>query len=117
MAADADRGRLRDDRRIARFRRELLPCLERRFDPERVIVFGSRARGEALEHSDLDVVLVSDAFRDVSWLDRPTRVHEECDIRFGVELLCYTPDEFRRKREELGVVRTAVEEGFDLLGG
>lgn len=33
--------------------------------------------------------------------------------RFREELLCYTPEEFDRKRDELGVVRTAVEEGFD----
>ena len=61
-------------------------------------------------------LVVADAFRDVAWLDRPVRVHEECDIRFAVELLCYTPEEFARKREELGIVRTAVAEGVDLLG-
>lgn len=103
------------DERVARFRREVLPCLQDRYDPERVILFGSRVRDEALAHSDLDVIVVSDAFRDVPWIDRPVRVSLECDIRFGVELLCYTSDEFARKREELGIVRTAVEEGFDLL--
>lgn len=101
------------DPRVARLREELLPCLEREFDPERVLVFGSRARGDALEHSDLDLILVSREFEGVSWLDRPLRVHEECDIRFGVELLCYTPEEYHRKREELGIVRSAEEEGFD----
>ncbi|MFB6240935.1 MAG: nucleotidyltransferase domain-containing protein [Gemmatimonadota bacterium] len=98
---------------MTRFREELLPCLERVFEPERVIVFGSRARGEALTHSDLDVILVSEAFTEIPWLERPLAVHDACDIRFGVELLCYTPEEFDRKRDELGVVRTAVEEGFD----
>lgn len=101
------------DPRVARFRDEVLPCLESTFAPERVLVFGSRARGDALAHSDLDVLLVSREFEDVPWLDRPVRVHEACDIRFGIELLCYTPEEFRRKREELGIVRTASEEGFD----
>ena len=51
----------------------------------------------------------------LAWLDRPVRVVEDCDIRFGVELLCYTPQEYARKREELGIVRTASEQGIDLL--
>lgn len=103
------------DERIARFRREALPRLVRRYRPARVLVFGSRARGEALKDSDLDVLIVAEAFRGVRWLDRPVRVAEDCDIRFGVELLCYTPDEYERKLGELGIVRTASEEGLELL--
>jgi len=81
-----------------------------------VLVFGSRARGDALKDSDLDVLIVADAFRGIAWLDRPVRVQQECDIRFGVELLCYTPEEYARKRAELGIVRTASAEGMELLG-
>lgn len=103
------------DERIARFRDEVLPCLVRRFDPERVVVFGSRVRGEALDHSDLDALIVAEAFRDVPWLERAPRVVLDCDIRFGVELLCYTPEELARKREQWGIVRTALEEGIDLI--
>lgn len=103
------------DERVARFRDEVLPCLARRYDPERVIVFGSRARGDALEHSDLDVLVVSEAFANVPWLERAPQVVLGCDIRFGIELLCYTPEEFARKREELGIVQTALAEGMDLL--
>ena len=75
------------DPRVARFREEVLPCLERAFEPQQVLIFGSRARGDALEHSDLDLILVSRDFEGVPWLDRPLRVHEACDIRFGIELL------------------------------
>ena len=103
------------DQRIERFRAEVLPLLVERFQPSKVLVFGSRARGDALQDSDLDVLIVAESFRGTRWLDRPVRVYEDCDIRFGVELLCYTPDEFERKRRELGTVRTAVEEGVELL--
>lgn len=105
------------DRRVQEFREDVLPCLVDRLQPEAVILYGSRARGDALRHSDLDLVLVSRAFEDVPWLDRPLLVHDTCTIRMGVELLCYTPEEYRRKREELGIVRVAVEEGVDLLEG
>ena len=50
------------------------------------------------------------------WLNRPVRVTLDCDIRFGVELLCYTPEEYERKRQEWGIVQTATEEGVELLG-
>jgi len=103
------------DEKVARFRREVLPRLIERYRPAHVILFGSRARGDALKDSDLDVLVVSDAFADVRWVDRMFRVYQDCDIRMGVELLCYTPDEYQRKLGELGIVRTASEEGLELL--
>ena len=105
------------DEKVARFRREVLPALVAQFRPSKVLVFGSRARGDALKDSDLDVLIVAQAFRPIRWLDRAFRVHMDCDIRFGVELLCYTPEEYARKREELGIVRTASEEGVELRIG
>ncbi len=30
-------------------------------------------------------------------------------------VLCYTPEEYGRKKEELGIVRVASQQGFDLL--
>lgn len=103
------------DDKVARFRREVLPRLVERYRPAHVIIFGSRARGDALRDSDLDVLVVSDAFGDIRWLDRSPRVYGDCDIRFGVELLCYTPEEYARKVDELGIVRTASEEGMEML--
>lgn len=103
------------DEKVARFRREVLPRLVEQFRPSNVLVFGSRARGHALKHSDLDILVVAEAFRDITWLDRGVAVHRACDIRFGVELLCYTPEEYPRKREEFGIVQTATAEGVELL--
>lgn len=103
------------DEKLTRFRREVLPRLVEGYRPTRVLAFGSRVRGDALKDSDLDVLIVAEAFRGVRWLDRPVRVTEDCDIRFGVELLCYTPDEYERKLGEWGIVRTASDEGLELL--
>ena len=42
--------------------RDLLPTIRRRlvsrFRPERIVVFGSQARGDATQHSDLDLLVV-----------------------------------------------------------
>ncbi len=103
------------DEKVERFRREVLPRLVAAYQPTLVLIFGSRARGDALRESDLDVLIVSPRFADTPWLDRPVRVARDCDLRFGVELLCYTPEEYQRKSQELGIVRTATAEGLDLL--
>ena len=86
-----------------------------RYRPTLAVAFGSRSRGEGLAHSDLDLLIVSERFRDVRWLDRSVRVVEALDLSFGVDLLCYTPEEYERKREELGIVQTASREGIKLF--
>ena len=104
------------DERLQEFRVKFLPKLVDTFQLMLVLAFGSRARGDALRHSDLDLLIVSEAFRDVRWLDRRVRVLETLDPPFGVDLLCYTPEEYERKRGELGIVRRASEEGIVLVG-
>jgi len=91
--------------------RDYLPRLRRRYHPELVLLFGSRARGEALDESDLDLLIVSERFRGISFLDRATAVLTALEIPFSVEVLCYTPEEFRARRRGLSIVAQAVAEG------
>lgn len=103
-----------EDRKLAEFVRDHLPTLRERLAPLRVIAFGSRVRGEALATSDLDLVLVSPSFGALPYLKRPLAVLELLGYPSGLELLCYTPEEFEQKRHELGIVRVAVEQGIAL---
>ncbi len=82
------------DPRLNEFRTRFLPKLVAEFHPTLVLAFGSRVRGEGLAHSDLDLLIVSELFQDVRWLDRPVQVVETLDLSFGVDLLCYTPEEY-----------------------
>lgn len=100
--------------RLDRFREVYLPRFRERFGPCRVILFGSWARGDALVDSDLDLIVVSGAFQGLGFLERAIRVLEETDLVLGADLLCYTPEEFERKRAEEGIVKTAVAEGIVL---
>jgi predicted nucleotidyltransferase len=99
---------------VRRFAERYLPKLRRRYRPAVVLVFGSRARGEALAESDLDLVVVSDRFRDIPFLERASALLDELAAPFPVDVLCYTREEFARKRRELGIVSLAVEEGIAL---
>jgi len=94
-------------------------AIKRRIPDARVILFGSRARGEALKHSDVDLIVVSNVFRGMHFTDRASyvlRILWEEGVRPGVDvdLLCYTPEEFEKKRGEVGVVREALKNGVEL---
>ena len=103
-----------EDRKLAAFVQDQLPVLRRHLGPLRAIAFGSRVRGDALSTSDLDVILVSPAFAHVAFLKRAVTALGILDYPGGLELLCYTPEEFEARRQELGVVRVAVDEGIEM---
>lgn len=103
-----------EDPKLAEFVRDHLPTLRARLGSLQVIAFGSRVRGDALSTSDLDLILVSPWFASVPFLRRPGAILELLDYPGGLELLCYTPQEFEEKRQEFGIVRIAVEEGIAL---
>ncbi len=47
----------------------------------------------------------------MNFLKRLEMVYELWDGERRVDVLCYTPEEFEKKRKQLGVVKKAVEEG------
>ncbi len=67
----------------------------RAWDPERVYLFGSWARGEGDESSDIDLVVIMES--EVPFLERSARVMKSLPGSLGgIDLLAYTADEFRR---------------------
>jgi predicted nucleotidyltransferase len=92
-----------------------LKRLNRSFPLQRAILFGSRARGDELVHSDYDLLLVSDSFHKLGWTERVVAVSRYWDLDAGLEALCYSAEEFNRKAREIGIVAEALREGEDLL--
>ena len=64
--------------------------------------------GDYLEGSDWDVVVVSDKFAGILFLERATSALKKLPIR-RVDLLCYTKEEFNQKAEEIEVVSDAIK--------
>lgn len=83
---------------------------------ERVVLFGSRARGEAGKWSDVDLLLVSPGFRGKSAAKRGHRLYLAWDLDLPVDFLCYTPEEFERLRHQVSLVSIALREGIELAG-
>lgn len=79
--------------------------------PERVVLFGSHARGEAEAHSDVDLLVVADS--DRPRYERAVPIYRAVsDLPFEQDILVYTPTEFREwSRVGQAFVTTALREG------
>jgi len=86
-------------------------AIVRAYRPQRIIVFGSFARGDTHELSDLDVIVVKET--EERFFDRIGRVRDACeDIDIDVQPLVYTPQEFRLMLEQGNAfLETALKEG------
>jgi len=74
--------------------RSLLP-----YNPERLYLFGSWARGEEDELSDLDLVVIKQT--EASFFDRLREVTSFLPAEIGgVDILVYTPDEFATMQQD-----------------
>ncbi|MEI6127444.1 MAG: nucleotidyltransferase domain-containing protein [Pseudomonadota bacterium] len=85
--------------------------LVQQFHPQRIILFGSHARGTADEHSDVDFLVLS-SFKGkrrsvLVAMDRALR-----GMGFARDIVLLTPEEFERDRQIPGTIaRPAAQEG------
>ncbi len=89
--------------------------LRSRYRITTLILFGSRAAGTSDEWSDYDFVVVSPDFDRVPFLDRLPDLYEMWEARAGVDVLCYTPAEFKRLCSQIGIVREAARTGVRII--
>ena len=83
----------------------------RRFRIEKAILFGSRARADYLLDSDVDLLLVSEDFEGMPFRKRCGELLRHWPGPVDLEVLGYTPAEFRKMKKRLGIVAQAVKEG------
>lgn len=69
----------------------------RRYDPQRIVLHGSLARGDWNRASDVDLIIVKET--DRPFLERIGDILELCDTTLSVEPLVYTPDELQAMLE------------------
>lgn len=102
------------DERVNNWLNVFVKKIRKKYKPEKVILFGSRARNEHLLTSDVDIIIVSKKFQGVNWLDRISAVIKDWHGLVNLEPLCYTPKEFQTKIKEIGIVKEALKEGKEL---
>lgn len=96
-------------RRRAFLTAELNRCLAllvEHYRPQKVLLFGSMADGKTEEWSDLDMVIIKETSK--RFLDRTKEVMQLLRPRVGVDILVYTPDEFKRLSNERTFVQNEI---------
>jgi predicted nucleotidyltransferase len=85
-------------------------CIGRQFGAERVILFGSYARGTVTRHSDVDLLVIG-PFEGRS-VDRSVQIRMKLRPGFPVDLIVRTPE---KVRERIGMgddfMQEILEEG------
>ncbi len=90
--------------------------VKKKYAPEEIILFGSRARGNYTTESDFDILVVSKKFKNIGFYERSVALyHLERGIPAAMDILCYTPEEFEHKKKQIGIVQEAVKEGIELI--
>ena len=78
--------------------------------PERVILFGSAARGDVGPHSDVDLLVVKDGANRRNLSARIRR--NLYGVRVAVDVIVATPDDLERFKDSHGLdIKTALQEG------
>ncbi len=91
---------------------EVAKAIKKHYPDALILLFGSRARGNHLKTSDIDLIVVSNKFKQTPFVERPTQVLKALykeGIVAPIDLLCYTPQEFDKKKQEIGIVREALK--------
>lgn len=94
--------------------RTFLRRVQQRYHPTRVILFGSRARGDAHHDSDYDFIIVSPAFESIDFYERHVQIAALLHLPVAIEPICLTPEELATRSKEIGLIRVATKEGIDL---
>ncbi|MGC9317856.1 MAG: nucleotidyltransferase domain-containing protein [Armatimonadota bacterium] len=92
---------------------DIIRCFMRRVGVSEAILYGSRARDDHIKTSDVDLMVISPRFEGVRFMDRLPPLHHQWDPSLPfLEVLAYTPEEFERAKEGLGIERIAAETGI-----
>lgn len=95
------------DEQIGKIRKRLVDA----FAPEKIILFGSQARGTADNRSDVDILVICsfEGRRRHLMLDMDRALH---DLDYAFDVLILTPEEFQKERRIPGTIgRYAQLEG------
>ncbi|MBI5036109.1 nucleotidyltransferase domain-containing protein [Candidatus Micrarchaeota archaeon] len=88
----------------------LLKDIRNYFKDARIYLFGSQARGNANENSDFDLIIISEKFQKIPFVDRGGNIWRKTSAALPADLLCYTPEEFARISKTSVVLKDALKD-------
>lgn len=91
-----------------------LRAFKKRNHIEKMYLFGSMASGNVHRFSDVDLLVVSKRFKGKGLLERSPSLHMKWNLDYPVDFLCYSPEEFEQRRNQVTIVKEAVEHGIEI---
>lgn len=80
---------------------------------QKLILFGSQTNGKANKESDIDLIVVGD-FKQKQNRKRSPPLYLAWSLDIPVDFLCYTLEEFKQKKKQIGIVKQALAEGIEI---
>ena len=108
------------DKKVNYFLNKYLSKITSLYAPDEMWLWGSRAYGSPGEYSDIDLIVVSNKFSDIKFTKRMYKFIESIGLLTDrstevVDVLCYTPDEFARKKDQISIVSEALKTGIRII--
>ncbi len=91
--------------------------LKKDFSVDRIIFFGSRAKGDYFKHSDIDLIIVSKDFKGMDFSKRITKMYDYWEFKdlTSVDFFCYTPEEFSKLSCLISIASEAMRKGVVIV--
>ncbi|MDI3535236.1 MAG: uncharacterized protein PWQ82_1601 [Thermosediminibacterales bacterium] len=96
--------------------KQYVSIISKKIKVEKVVLFGSYAKGEPLNCSDVDLVIISKDFQNMSFLKRLEFLQLHWKFNIGADIIGYTPEEYNSLSKKISLVseinNTGIEVGF-----
>ena len=94
-----------------------LEKIKKLYNPQEIWLWGSRVYGNPTPYSDVDMIIVSDSFSQIKFLKRRSTFLKETGLLYDknaevVDALCYSPEEFEKRKHDIGILKEALEKGL-----
>lgn len=76
----------------------ILPIIIEKYQPEKIILFGSLATGEVHEWSDIDLAIIKET--PLNYFERLLELNRMIDSHLATDVFIYRPEEFSTKVAE-----------------
>lgn len=100
-----------DKKQLVNKLKEFKNKIEKKYDVEMIILFGSRATNKYNKDSDVDLIIIG-KFKEKNNLKRAPQLYLEWHLDLPVDFLCYTPEEFNKLRKRVSIVSEALKKGI-----
>jgi len=75
--------------------KKIIQQIKERYQPEKIILFGSFVYGKPKENSDVDLLVIKKTKKRLGW--RLFEVAKVIDSEWGTDILVYTPQEWEER--------------------